>query len=226
LSIRPEIYIFMGPPGAGKGSLSSLCCQKLGWEQLSTGNLCREHIAQNSDIGKQIDFLIKSGKLISDSLILTLVRDWLFDRVQQKKTIILDGFPRTLSQATALDTFLKREVSQVSLRIVKMELADEIVIQRLASRVICENNRCQAVYSASTNWASGLACNFCRHPLIRRTDDSDVRVIQERLMVYHNNISGLLSYYEQSGRKIETLNVESSLEDVFCRFSKIVGAVL
>ena len=74
---RKDIVIFLGPPGSGKGSLSQLCVKRLGWHQLSTGNLCREHIARGTEIGTQIDFAIKSGKLIADSLILEMVHDWL-----------------------------------------------------------------------------------------------------------------------------------------------------
>lgn len=224
MSTQPEIYIFIGPPGAGKGSLSQLCCTKLGWEQLSTGNLCREHIAQKSDIGNQIDFIMKSGKLISDSLILTMVKDWLFARLGLGKTIILDGFPRTIDQALSFDVFLKQEAATVSLRIVKMEIADEIVVQRLAARIICENNKCQAIYSATSNWADQAICTLCQCPLVKRADDNDVVVIRERLMIYHRHAQDLVAYYAKSGRTIETLNVSSSLEDVFSNFSRIVGA--
>lgn len=97
-----QAFIFMGPPGSGKGSLSKLCKTYWGWQQLSTGNLCRKHISEDTQIGKEIDFIIKSGKLISDELIASMVDAWLTDVVGKEYSLILDGYPRNFTQAQDL----------------------------------------------------------------------------------------------------------------------------
>ena len=102
MTSNQQLVIFIGPPGAGKGSISQLCVQAFGWKQLSTGYLCRKHINEQTEIGKEIDFSIKSGKLVSDRLIVTLVEQWLADPSQHESPIILDGFPRNIAQAEAL----------------------------------------------------------------------------------------------------------------------------
>ena len=88
LQKQKSIFIFLGPPGSGKGSLSQFCVKRLGWQQLSTGNLCREHIARQTEIGKQIDFAIKSGKLISDSLIIEMAAHGSKRRLRSREYVI------------------------------------------------------------------------------------------------------------------------------------------
>ena len=105
---QKNLIVFMGPPGAGKGSLSQLCVDEFGWVQLSTGFLCRKHIAAQTTIGRQIDFFIKSGKLVDDSLIVDMVEEWLAEQIDQQRGVILDGFPRSVVQAQALDEILKK----------------------------------------------------------------------------------------------------------------------
>jgi len=146
---RKEIVLFLGPPGAGKGTLSHLCVKRLGWVQLSTGNLCREHIAQSTEIGKKIDFALKSGKLVEDSLIVDMVDQWLnglTETVTGGQTVIFDGFPRTVPQAEALQELIAKR-GDISLRLVRLTMSDNDLVTRLLARAICKNNKCQAVYS-------------------------------------------------------------------------------
>lgn len=106
---QEKIFIFIGPPGSGKGSLSSLCTQKFGWKQLSTGNLCIKHIANETSIGKKIDFAIKSGKLIEDDLITQMITEWFTNQSVNSLAVILDGYPRTVEQARFFDDFIKKK---------------------------------------------------------------------------------------------------------------------
>src|SRR5437870_4418018 len=103
-----KIYIFIGPPGAGKGTLAQLCASRMGWIQCSTGDLCRKHVAEQSPLGMQIDLLIKSGKLISDELVIEMVEEWLHKNLYAYEHIIFDGFPRTRVQAELLEALLKK----------------------------------------------------------------------------------------------------------------------
>lgn len=216
----------MGPPGSGKGSLSQLCVKKLGWKQLSTGNLCRKHIAEKTSIGEKIDFAIKSGKLIDDELIIEMVKQWLNESLFKVNGVILDGFPRTIVQAQYLQKLLQESFGGNKLFIAKMNVADSVVIERLAARSICQNNSCQAVYSTLNN--SSLRpldlskCDECFFPLIRRSDDSQ-ESIKERLIVHYKHEKTLVDFYKENGQLIYEMHVERSIEDIFRDFTNLLG---
>ena len=218
----------MGPPGSGKGSLSHLCIRHLGWQQISTGNLCRQHIREKSPLGLQIDFAIKSGKLIQDEVITEMVADWLFNNLNTASSwIILDGFPRTVNQAQSLDSMLKdKRFDGWNLNVVRMHVSDDAVLKRLQSRIICANGDCQAVYSLVDKQLApkdGDSCTHCLQPLSRRSDDREVAIILDRLQQYHQHEQALLSYFEQTGKRPIELSVEKPLEDVFHAFMHIIG---
>jgi adenylate kinase len=207
----------MGPPGAGKGSLAQLCTKRLGWKQLSTGNLCRYHIVMQTEIGKEIDFFIKSGKLIPDTLMIEMVKEWLLDKQNHANSCILDGFPRTVVQAKALDELLENASSgSFFVRVINMILADKTVINRLMNRLICQNSECQRVYS------TGDACDDCSSILIRRIDDTHVTV-EQRLVAYHKHSHELINYYSSNGKFIKELLVEQPLDEVFGQFQELIG---
>ncbi len=212
-----DIFIFLGPPGSGKGSLSQLLVKRLNWKQLSTGNLCREHIASKSDIGQQIDFAIKSGKLISDSLIIAMVNDWLDKTFVTSPAVIFDGFPRTVPQAESLHGLIKT-LNEVKLNLFRLVLPDEEVVYRLLARYICQNNTCQRVYSMHKHSAlqpkRPMMCNECDSSLTRRTDD-EAEAIYERLRVYHAHEKELLDFYSEIGHPIHTLQANVPLENVY-----------
>ena len=220
------IYLFIGPPGSGKGSLSKLCVDKLDWAQLSTGNLCREHIARQTEIGKQIDFAIKSGKLVSDKLIVDMVRDWLEQSFSQKGSVIFDGFPRTVPQAVALEGLLNRSFSSSKLKIIRFFLDDDVIVDRLTNRYICRNDACQAVYSLAEGSTLApkkhMVCDECGGELIRRSDDTEAS-IRERLKTYHDHEHNLLDFYRNNGKKVLELSVAKPLDRVFEEFKVLVG---
>ena len=223
--VNKEIVLFLGPPGAGKGTLSHLCVKRLGWIQLSTGNLCREHIAQRTEIGEKIDFAIKSGKLVEDSLIVDMVDQWLDKTVKGDQTVIFDGFPRTVPQAEALQKLIAKR-GDISLRLVRLTMSDTDLVTRLLSRAICKNNKCQAVYSvhehSSLKPRTPNICDECEGVLVRRSDDEET-AITERLKIYHEHEKGLLSFYEMMGQMISDVEAHQPLEEVYCSFLDIQG---
>ena len=216
-----NIIIFIGPPGSGKGSLSHLCVKDLDWAQLSTGSLCRRHIAQNSPIGQKIDFAIKSGKLIDDALIISMVSEWLKENGMQNEYIILDGFPRTVAQAEELDKLLRDNFASVQIYTVKLDVSSDTVIKRLSARFICPNDACQAVYSTLIN--SDLKsqdlykCDECSRVLVSRSDDT-IEAIKERLALYYKYEQVLIDHYKHKNQFIGEINVEQSLGNVFQDF--------
>ena len=219
-----DIYIFIGPPGSGKGTLSNLCVSQFGWEKLSTGNLCRKHIIEQTEIGKQIDFALKSGKLVSDSLIICLVEEW-FEHISTKAdAVILDGYPRTVAQAQALDAYVSKNLPLVKTTIMRFFVDDDVVVARLGSRYTCTNKDCQAVYSLVEG--SALApkhagvCDYCSSPLGKRSDDES-QAIRERLVVYHKHEQDLLSFYASREYGLIEFNVDKNLDAVFSDFKQL-----
>ena len=220
---RREAYIFIGPPGSGKGSLSKLCTEQFGWAQLSTGNLCREHIMNETEIGKQIDFTIKSGKLISDELITGLVDEWLGQMVQEDKVIILDGFPRNALQVDYFADLLKKKYASLKIKIVRFLISDETAAHRICSRYICQNKQCQLVYSANAH--SGLCpkdemqCDACGSLLGRREDDN-IDTVKNRLKIYREFEADMLERLDNIQAKMIDVHVERPLHDIFDTFIK------
>ncbi|MBM3886723.1 hypothetical protein FJ364_02220, partial [Candidatus Dependentiae bacterium] len=145
--VPKAIFSFFGPPGSGKGTLAERLKEDLGFAVLSTGNLCRFHIAQKTPLGEQLAELVNRGHLIPDALISTMVQEWLQEQMRLGKTIILDGFPRTGGQAESLMQFLKQHQTYI-FRVLFVELNDEAIIKRLLGRRVCSDKKCQAVYSA------------------------------------------------------------------------------
>lgn len=218
---KNNIVVLIGPPGAGKGSLSKLLIKRFGWIQLSTGNLCREHILNQSEIGKKIDLIIKSGKLISDDLVVQMVEDWLLYHSDKNSSIVFDGFPRTIEQAKALDKILSR-IDTFNLNIVKLEANDENLIMRLRSRTTCSNNKCQAVYSLvneNLKPKKDDTCDECSSKLSFRSDDNDTSIVQ-RLAVYRLNENNLVNYFQDQGKPIEKIYMNGPLEHIYQEFVK------
>lgn len=224
--MKKDIFIFIGPPGSGKGTLSTLCTKTLQWVQLSTGNLCRKHIQEQTAIGKEIAFAINSGKLISDALISSMVEEWLIEKMEQEAAIILDGYPRAVAQAQVLDTILKERFNTVKVHVIKFTISDETIVNRLTGRLICHNSKCQAVYSLSTDSKlapkKSMVCDLCSGPLGQREDDK-LTAVKERLLIYHKHTQDLLNFYASIKQPIIELEADKDLPVVFEDFKKLVG---
>ncbi len=221
-----DIIIFIGPPGSGKGTLSGLCVKELGWVQISTGNLCRKHIADNTKIGQEIDFAIKSGKLVSDNLITDMIIDW-FEQVGPKvKTVVLDGYPRTVAQAQAFNQFLKTHFDSARLKVVRFHLSDNAIVSRLSNRYVCQNKNCQAVYSlmAGTTLQPKQIdrCDSCGDYVGRRKDDESEAIV-ERLKVYSKHERELLDFYHKAGQHVYEFYVDQPVQEVFEEFKRGLG---
>jgi adenylate kinase len=220
-----KAFIFIGPPGAGKGSLSSLCIKQFGWIAVSTGNLCRKHIAEQTKIGKEIDLIIKSGKLINDELISDMVSEWFAENADKVEGVILDGYPRTVAQALIFDTILKSLPHPMEKKVVSFSVLDDLVVNRLCCRFVCQNKDCQEVYSVSVDSdlvpkTSGI-CDECGGSLGRRVDDAET-FVRSRLEIYHRHEQELLDFYRANGDEIIELNAEKPLQDVFENFVQSV----
>lgn len=190
--------------------------------------MCRKHIAEQTPVGKAIDFAIKSGKLISDELVTSMVEQSLQEAFEKSPVVILDGYPRTVTQARQLAQLLETQFKHIKLTVVRFNVSDELLIQRLSARYLCKNQNCQAVYSllegSQQSPKNGLICDKCGQALYRREDDQPVAV-KERLKTYHVFEQDLLAYYlNEKPVKIINLAADKSLAEVFEDFKTHVMA--
>lgn len=217
------LVTLLGAPGSGKGTLARLCVDRLGVASLSTGDLCRAHIANGTSLGKEIDRVIKAGGLVSDHTINALVIEWFKDNWPTAKGVLLDGYPRTKGQAEGLLKFLRDEGLFEDFAVAVLNVEESVIVARLAARVVCSNKACQAVYSliAKRPLQEGI-CDLCGSKLIRRADDNE-DAVRERLKIYKQHLDGLLGVYRASNCRIEIISVKDQTisqvyEEFECRF--------
>jgi len=216
---RLEIISLLGPPGAGKGTVSQQCRER-GYAVLSTGNLFREHMAQGTDIGNQAKEIIESGKLVPDSIVAAMVEEWLQKQVARNVSVIFDGYPRTQNQIADLVEMRNRVAPELPIKVIEFSVADQVVIDRICSRVVCSNKSCQAVYSRKQH-GDITECVLCGGEIIRRSDD-DRKVISERLLIYHSNKSSLVAGYHAADIEIIPFDVtDVSMAEMFPGFLKL-----
>lgn len=212
--------IFLGPPGAGKGTQSKILEERHGLVQISTGDMLRAEVARGSDIGNQAKALMVAGKLVPDALIIAMLKD----RIAQpdcQKGFILDGFPRTLAQAEELDTMLAADGKSIDV-VLFLDVDEEILADRISGRFTCA--KCGQTYNEASNPpAKEGECDACgSHEFKRRADDKRETVV-ERLKEYRNLTAPILPFYEKTGRlrKVNgmlpaaevTAEIEAALED-------------
>ncbi len=188
------VLIMLGAPGAGKGTQAVRLSEKLGIPQISTGDLFRENMRNNTPIGQKAKSYMDKGELVPDEVVL----DMLFERLKAddcQKGYILDGFPRTIPQAVELDKRLA--AAGIHPIAISLEVPDELIVERLTGRIVCE--KCGAPYhkSASPPKVEGT-CDRCGSPLIQRKDDSE-SVVLDRLKVFHEQTEPLKAHYEKQG---------------------------
>ena len=189
--------IFLGPPGAGKGTQAALLLQRYGTVSLASGDILREAIRKGDSIGQQARQCMESGALVPDDVITELVLQRL-ETLGKEQSFVLDGFPRTEAQAQALDGWLARSGHKPVDRVVDFDISEEKIIRRLAGRRICGG--CGASYHADNlpPRREGF-CNRCGGALRMREDDLP-ETIRKRLVVYHQQTEPLLKFYQSQGK--------------------------
>ena len=183
--------IFLGAPGAGKGTQAEKVSEKLGIPTISTGNIIREALKNETEMGLKAKSFIESGKLVPDEVVIGIIKDRLAED-DCKNGFILDGFPRTIPQAEALDAMgIKID------KVIDIEVADEKIVQRMSGRRVCPD--CGASYHTEYKkpQKDGV-CNACGAELVIRKDDKPEGVL-DRLNVYHEQTEPLKDYYAKKG---------------------------
>lgn len=200
--------VLLGPPGSGKGTQGDILAEAMNIRKLSTGDLVRQAIAEESDIGLRMQTYMKEGDLVPDVLITELLENALSAQ-DWKKGFILDGFPRTLEQAKLLDAMFKANHQHIHLAI-EFQLDPEHVLNRIKHRVQCDT--CKAIYNTMTHPpAEEGVCDTCGEgQLIGRADD-DPKIILHRIEVYQDEIKDVIDYYKYQS-KINYMEVNANLE--------------
>ena len=183
--------IFLGAPGAGKGTQAEKVSEKLGIPTISTGNIIREALKNETEMGLKAKSFIESGKLVPDEVVIGIIKDRLAED-DCKNGFILDGFPRTIPQAEALDAMgIKID------KVIDIEVADEKIVKRMSGRRVCPD--CGASYHTEYKKpAKDGICNACGAELVIRKDDKP-EVVLDRLAVYHEQTEPLKDYYSAKG---------------------------
>jgi len=208
--------ILFGPPGAGKGTQSALLIERLGMRQISTGDLFRAAIKNQTKLGQEAKGYLDAGKLVPDSITIGLVEEVLLDL--NGKSFILDGFPRNVTQAEALEQLLKALKLKVD-KSVFLEVPMSMLLGRLTGRRVCKN--CGTTYhiESKPTHKEGV-CDVCGGPVIQRPDDKE-DVIRTRLETYENSTRPLKDYYKAKGPYVEIDGTGTS-EQVFERITRAI----
>jgi len=211
--------VMLGAPGSGKGTQSQKLVSRYGIPQISTGDLLREALASGSELGQRAKAAMDAGQLVSDDIVLAIIRERL-DRPDAINGFILDGFPRNLAQAEALDEMLASLGKPLD-GAVLMDVDNELLMRRLTGRLSCQD--CGAVFNVHTSppKAEGT-CDKCGGALVRRADDNE-ETIANRLEVYDRQTSPLVGHYREVGL-LKTVDAVGDVDEVFGRVVETLSA--
>ncbi|HIE59960.1 MAG TPA: adenylate kinase [Persephonella sp.] len=204
-----KIIIFLGPPGAGKGTQAERLIKDFGFIQLSTGDILREAVRNGTELGKKAKQYMETGQLVPDDIIIGIIKDKLNEL--KDENIIFDGFPRTIPQAKAFDEMLVKEGKEVD-KVILFDVDDEEIINRLSGRRIAPK--------------TGKTYHIIYNPpppdieVIQREDDKE-EVIKKRLEVYHTQTKPLVDYYKKKG-KLVVVNANNPPNDVYNQIKEVL----
>lgn len=212
------IHLLMGAPGAGKGTQGDLLVSRKGFVKLSTGDMLREHVAGKTELGLQIEAVMASGSLVSDDLLIDLVKVELEKVAGKAKGVLLDGFPRTVAQAKALENLLESLPCKLG-AVLFLNVADHVVVQRICGRRVCSG--CQKNYHVDFLPPSVAGrCDGCSSELLHRADDHE-RQIRNRLEAFKKQTAPVLDFYRPVDGFME-LSADADTEHVYQEILKVL----
>jgi adenylate kinase len=217
--------IFLGPPGAGKGTQAKIISQELKITHISTGDILRSVLKENSPLAEKVRDFVEKGGLVPDEIVCKIV----IRRIREAdcaKGFILDGFPRTQPQAEKLDAALAAKQQKIDW-VIYFKTSDELCIKRLTGRRVCQN--CQAIFhEVNIPPKKAGVCDYCSGPLIQRPDDQE-ETVRKRLKIYKEKTRPLLEYYEKRGSLYTADGNQDALklkEDLLALFAKTKPSTL
>ncbi len=210
--------VFLGPPGAGKGTQAKRIAEKYGIPQISTGDMFREHLSKGTELGQKAKEYMDKGALVPDEIVLGMVEE----RLKQpdcEKGFILDGFPRTVPQAEALDKLLEKLGKKIDYAIL-IDVPDEELVKRLTGRRTCK--KCGMMYHVMFKPPKEEGkCDVCGGELYQRADDNE-ETVRNRLKVYHEQTEPIIAYYEKKG-VLHRIDGMGSIDEIFNRIVQVLG---
>jgi adenylate kinase len=212
--------ILLGPPGCGKGTQAQLLCQRNRLEHVGTGDLLRDAIRKATPAGLRAKPFVETGLLVPDDLVNDLIAER-FDRPDRPGRFVMDGYPRTRSQAGAFDKVLNRYGLTLNAAVL-IQVDDEEIVRRLAGRWSCPKGGCKATYHTESNppKTAGV-CDRCGTALVQRADDKP-DTVRNRLVVYHNNTKELVPFYRARGLLREA-DGTGAIEEVYANIMKALN---
>ena len=191
-----KALILFGPPGGGKGTQASRLERSFGLKQLSTGDLLRDAVASGSEVGQEAETIMKRGDLVPDRIVIALISEAI-DQLQDQKGFILDGFPRTVGQAEALDALLSEKGLTIDCA-VEMAVDDETLVGRVTGRFSCE--ACgEGYHEVSKPPRQEGRCDRCGSSQFKRRADDNAETVRKRLDKYHSETAPVLPHYAKQG---------------------------
>ena len=215
---RPAVLILLGPPGAGKGTQARMLQDRFGLVQLSTGDLLRAAVAAGTEAGRAAKAVMEAGDLVSDEIVLAILRDRLAEP-DTSKGVILDGFPRTTVQAQALDDLLAQNGQRINAAI-SLEVDDTEMVTRVAGRYTCGS--CGEGYHDTYKVpAVAGSCDKCGGTEMKRRADDNAATVGQRLAAYHAQTAPLIAYYEEQGN-LQRIDAMGEISEIAEGLSVIV----
>ena len=218
----PAVLILLGPPGAGKGTQARMLEQRFGLVQLSTGDLLRAAVAAGTPAGKQAKAVMEAGDLVSDEIVIAILRDRIAEP-DCAKGVILDGFPRTTVQAEALDDLLAETRQRINAAI-SLEVDDAAMVERISGRYTCAT--CGEGYhdSFKTPARDGI-CDSCGGSDFNRRADDTAETVASRLAAYHAQTAPLITYYEGKG-VLQSIDAMGEIDSIARGMAGIVSRAM
>ena len=210
------MYIIMlGAPGTGKGTIGKILSSDMNLGYIATGNMFREEINKQTELGKEVEGYMEKGLLVPDGTTIKIVKSRLLEE-SANNGVILDGFPRTVEQARALKEFLSENDPEQKIIAIELKVPDEEIIKRIINRVTCSNRSCGAIYNLETRPPKNEGiCDICGSKLKRRVDDNE-ETIRQRLKVYDSNSQELLTFYEKNNAlySVDAVELATSISQI------------
>lgn len=209
--------ILLGPPGAGKGTQAKMVAAKYKLPHISTGDMFRETAQSGSELGKKLQSFMSAGKLVPDDVVIEVVKTRL-SKPDTKNGFLLDGFPRTVPQAQALDRILAEKNGKID-DVVSLSVNGEEIVKRLSSRRVCAG--CGASYNTITQPPKvENVCDLCGGKVVQRADDT-AETVRNRLRVYNEQTSPLIDYYAKKG-VLRDVDGSRPVEEVFKNICEVI----
>ncbi|MEU7055179.1 adenylate kinase [Streptomyces sp. NPDC046197] len=202
--------VLVGPPGAGKGTQATRLAKELGIPHISTGDLFRANISQQTELGKLAKSYMDAGNLVPDEVTIAMAKDRM-EQPDAEGGFLLDGFPRNVKQAEALDELLDSEDIKLD-AVLDLEVPEEEVVKRIAGRRICRNDSSHVFHVSYSPAKKQGVCDVCGGELYQRDDDSE-DTVRKRLEVYHSQTEPIIDYYKAQGL-VQTIPAMGAVDEV------------